>query len=98
VGARDRTEQSAPDGQAKQAPIGWVRLRQHFIDPVRKNVEENAAAGVVAALATLLGGDEDAPPSDSGAGPSRALRRARLLALGVLGVLALVFLARGLLS
>ena len=89
-------DQHTADAPAKQTPIGLVRLRQHFVEPVRKNAKEIAAAGVVAGLASLLGGDDEAPPSDSGAGPSRPLRRARLVALGVIAILALAFIAGGL--
>lgn len=94
---RDDAEQPASAPAAKQVPIGLVRLRQTFVDPVRKNAKEIGAAGVVAGIAALIGGDDEAPPSDSGAGPSPTLRRMRWAALGLIAVLALVFLVNGLL-
>ena len=93
----DRTKPQRTDGEAtKQVPIGLVRLRQHFVEPLRKNAKETAAAGVVAGLASLLGSDDEAPADDGGAGPSRTLRRARWLALAVIAILAVVFIAGGL--
>ena len=74
-------QERTADEAAKQVLVGLARLRQHFVEPVRKNAKETAAAGVVAGLAALLGGDDEAPPNDSGIGPSRTLRRARWVAL-----------------
>lgn len=100
-GAVDDREPGAVHEQkptAKQQPIGLVRLKQTFVEPVRKNAKEVAAGGVLAGIAALLGGDDDAPASDSGSGPSPRLRRMRLTALGAFAVLVLIFVARGLLS
>ena len=95
----DERDEAARDtgAPAKPVPIGLIRLRQHFVEPVVKNVKENAAAGLVAGLGAMLGADDEAPPSDAGAGPSRPLRRKRVAALGVLAVMAVVFIVGGLL-
>lgn len=47
-------------------PIGLVRLRQHFVEPVRENAKEIAAAGVVAGLAAVIGADDESPPFGGG--------------------------------
>lgn len=95
----DREDEAAraTDAAAKPVPIGLVRLRQHFVEPVRENVREIAAAGVVAGLASVLGADDETPPSDGGAGPRQTLRRVRWAALGLIAVLVLVFVVGGLL-
>ena len=87
----------ASDAAAKPVPIGLVRLRQHFVEPVRDKAKEVAAAGVVAGVAAMMGADDEAPPSDSGTGPSQTIRRARWTALGVIAVLVMVFIVGGLL-
>ena len=95
----DERDEAARDtgAPAKPVPIGLVRLRQHFVEPVVKNVKENAAAGLVAGLGAMLGADDEAPPSDAGAGPSRRLGRMRWAALGLIAVIVVVFIGGGLL-
>jgi len=81
----------------RQAPVGLTRLRQHFVDPVRAQARETGGAGVFALLAAFLGGDDEAPPSDSGLGPSRTVRRLRLAALAGFALLVVFFLGAALL-
>jgi hypothetical protein len=93
------TETTAPatEATAKPVPIGLTRLRQHFVEPVRKNAKEIGAAGVVAGLAALLGADDETSPSDGGGGPSPTMRRVQWAALGVIVALVVVVAVGGLL-
>jgi hypothetical protein len=83
------------EAAAKPVPIGLVRLRQHFVEPVQDRAKEIAAAGVIAGLAAVMGADDEAPPNDGGDGPSPRSRRGRWAALGVIAVLAAVFVVEG---
>ena len=87
----------ASDAAAKPVPIGLVRLRQHFVEPVRDKAKEIGAAGVVAGVAAVLGADDEVPPSDAGAGPSPAVRRMRWVVWGAIAILVVVFIVGGLL-
>jgi hypothetical protein len=96
---RDERDEAAraADAPVRPVPIGLVRLRQHFVEPVRENAKEIAAGGVVAGLAAVLGAGDDAPADEGGTGPSPTLRRMRWISLTVIAVLVVIFIVGGLL-